>query len=62
MVHCDSDHSTDAAAVEDFYSVNLETGEGPGIAAPEEDVDGGGDVEAAADVKGDLAVSKKFFA
>jgi hypothetical protein len=44
MMYCDSNHLTDAAVVEDFYSVNLETGKGPGITAPEEDVDGFGNI------------------
>jgi hypothetical protein len=53
----------DAAAVEDFDSVLvLETGKGPGITAPEEDVDGGGNIQAAADVERDLAVPEEFFA
>ena len=30
--------------MEDFNSVELETGEGLGIVSPEEDVDGGGNV------------------
>jgi hypothetical protein len=34
----------DAAVVEDFDSVDLETGKGPGITAPEEDVDGGDNI------------------
>ena len=37
-------------------------GKGPGITAPEEDIDGGGNIEAVADVKGDLAVPEKLFA
>ena len=49
-------------AVEDLYLVELELGEFPGITSPKEDVDGGSDVEAAADVEGYFAVSEKFFA
>jgi hypothetical protein len=49
--------------VEDFDSVEfLETGKGPGVKAPEEDVGGGGNVEVAANVEEYLAVSEKFFA
>ena len=63
MIHCDVNHLADAVVVEDFNSVDLEMGEGPaGITAPQEDVDGGGNIELAADVKGDLAVPEKFFA
>ena len=63
MMHYDANHSSNAAAVEDFYPVELELGEGPGITSPEEDVDdGGSNVEVAEDVEGYLAVSEKFFA
>ena len=34
MMHCDANHLADEAAVEDFNSVDLETGEGPGITPP----------------------------
>ena len=44
MVHCDANHLADAVVVEDFDSVDLETGKCPGITAPEEDVDGGGNI------------------
>ena len=40
MVHRDANHLVDTAAVKDFYFVELDAGEGPGIASPEEDVDG----------------------
>ena len=64
MMHsCDPYHLSDTAAVEDFDSVAfLETGKGPGVKAPEEDVGGGGNVEVAANVEEYLAVSEKFFA
>jgi hypothetical protein len=42
MVHRDANHLVDTAAVKDFEFVELGTGEGPGIASPEEDIDGGG--------------------
>ena len=42
MVHSDANHLADTAAVEDFNFVELGTGDGPGIASPEEDIDGGG--------------------
>ena len=38
-MHCDPYHSANTVAVEDFDFVELDTGEGPGIASPEEDVD-----------------------
>ena len=44
MVHCDTDHLADAAAVENFDFVKLGLGQGPGITSPEEDVNCGGDV------------------
>jgi len=62
MVHSYANHLADTAAVEDFDFVELGTGDGPGIASPEEDIDGGSNVQATADVEVDLAVSKKFFA
>ena len=42
MVHRDANHLADTAAVKDFNFVELGMGDGPGIASPEEDVDGGG--------------------
>ena len=60
MVHCDANHLADTAVVEDFNFVDLGACEGPGIASPKEDIDGGGNVQATADVEGDLAVSKDF--
>ena len=42
MVHSDADHLADTAALEDFNFVELGAGDGPGIASPEEDIDGGG--------------------
>jgi hypothetical protein len=62
MVHCDANHLADTAVVEDFNFVDLGAREGPGIASPEGDIDGGSIVQATADVEGDLAVSKEFFA
>ena len=41
MMHGNADHSSDAAAVENFDPFDLELGDGPGITSPEEDVDGG---------------------
>ena len=41
MVHSDTDHLADAAAVEDFDFVELGAGNGPSIASPEENIDGG---------------------
>jgi hypothetical protein len=48
--------------MEDFNFVDLGACEGPGITSPEEDIDGGNNIQATADVEGDLAVSKEFFA
>ena len=62
MMHCDPCHLMDTAVVENFESVELETGKGPSSPAPEEDVDGGGNIEAEVDVEGDLVVPEKFFA
>ena len=62
VVHRDANHLADTVAVEDFNFVDLGACEGPGIASPEEDIDGGSNVQVAADVEGDLAVSKEFFA
>jgi hypothetical protein len=62
MVHCYADHSSDAAAVEDFNPFCLEGGESPGITSPEDDVDGCSNVNAAADLEGYFVVSKKFIA
>ena len=42
MVHSDANHLADTVAVEDFNFVELGMGDGPGIASPEEDIDGGG--------------------
>ena len=61
-MHGNANHSLDAAAVENFDPFDLELGEGSGITFPEEDVDGGGNVEAAEDMEGYFVVSKKFFA
>ena len=41
MVHSYANHLADTAAVEDFNFVELGAGDGPGIASPEEDIDGG---------------------
>jgi hypothetical protein len=61
-MHCDPYHLTDTVVVDDFDFVDLDTGKGPGITTLEEDVDGGGNVEATADVKGDLVVPENIFA
>jgi hypothetical protein len=42
VYHGDANHLVDTAAVKDFNFVELVTGDGPCIASPEEDVDGGG--------------------
>jgi hypothetical protein len=56
-------HSSNAAMVEDFYHVQLELGECPGIISPKDDVDSGSDIKPAADgVEGYHEVSEKFFA
>ena len=62
LVHGYSEKFADAFAVEYFKSRELETGERPGVASLEEDVDSGGNIEMAADVKGYLSVSENFFA
>jgi hypothetical protein len=62
LVHGYSEHFADAFAVEYLESRELETGKSPGVASPEEDVDSGGNIETAADVKGDLSVSENLFA
>jgi len=62
LVHGDSEHFADAFAVEYLESRKLETGKSPGVASPEEDVNSGGNIETAADVKGYLSVSENFFA